>query len=200
MSFLISSVRRQLIGAFVAVCLVFSAAIVVGWSGGSKTLMLAIALVALVVAVVIAVSISGDLSRRIKALLDGISSLDADALAELEHGLGAIAQGDLTYQVRPEIQPIQTSRADEIGELTRTFNAMVEKTQSSVGAYNTTRENVAGMLREIGSTSEQLSLASQQLANTSEETGRAVGEIAQAVSSVAAGAEDQVRSIAEAKI
>ncbi len=32
MSFLISSVRRQLIGAFVAVCLVLLVAVFVGWS------------------------------------------------------------------------------------------------------------------------------------------------------------------------
>ena len=166
----------------------------------SRTLMLVIALVALLAAGGISFTIARDLSRRIKQLLHGISSLDAEAVGKLEHGLGAIAQGDLTYQVRPNIQPIESKRADEIGELTRTFNAMVEKTQSSISAYNTTRENVAGMLREIGSTSEQLALASQQMANTSEEAGRAVGEIAQAVSSVAAGAEDQVRSIAEAKI
>jgi methyl-accepting chemotaxis protein len=169
-------------------------------ASSSKTLMLVIALIALLTAGGISFVLARDLSRRIAQLLKGISSLDAEALAELEHGLGAIAQGDLTYQVRPEIQPIPTTRGDEIGELTRTFNAIVEKTQSSVSAYNTTRDNVAGMLREIGSTSEQLSLASQQMANTSEEAGRAVGEIAQAVSSVAAGAEDQVRSIAEAKI
>jgi methyl-accepting chemotaxis protein len=169
-------------------------------ASSSRTLMLVLALIALLAAGGISFTFARELSRRIKALLDGISSLDAEALAELEHGLGAIAKGDLTYQVRPDIQPIESRREDEIGVLTRTFNQMVEKTQSSVSAYNTTRENVARMLREIGSTSEQLSLASQQMANTSEETGRAVGEIAQAVSSVAAGAEDQVRSIAEAKI
>jgi methyl-accepting chemotaxis protein len=169
-------------------------------ASSSKTLMLVIALVALLAAGGISFTLARDLSRRIKQLLDGISSLDAEALAELEQGLEAIAKGDLTYQVRPKIQPIETTRADEIGELTRTFNGMVEKTQSSVAAYNTTRDNVAAMLREIGSTSEELSLASQQMRNTSEETGRAVGEIAEAVSSVAAGAEDQVRSIAEAKI
>ena len=191
MSFLISSVRRQLIVAFMAVSLVFMGASVLAW---------AVALAAVLVAAVISLSISRDFSRRITLLLDGIRSLDADALAELEHGLEAIARGDLTREVRPPIEEIPTGREDEVGELTRTFNGMVEKTQSSIAAYNTTRAKVAGMLRDISSTSEQLSLSSQQMANTSEEAGRAVGEIAQAVVSVAAGAEDQVRSIAEAKI
>jgi methyl-accepting chemotaxis protein len=169
-------------------------------ASSSRTLMLVIALIALLAAAGISFFLARDLSRRIKQLLDGIHSLDSNCLADLGDGLAAIAQGDLTVAVAPQTETIPTTRGDEIGELTRTFNGMVEKTQSSVAAYNTTRDNVAGMLREIGSTSEQLSLASQQMANTSEEAGRAVGEIAQAVSSVAAGAEDQVRSIAEAKI
>ena len=200
MSFVISSVRRQLIGAFMAVSLMFMVAIALAWTGSSKSLMLAVALVAVLFAAVISLTISRDLSHRIQLLLEGIKRLDAEALAELEDGLETISRGDLTREVHPQIDEIQTNREDEIGELTRTFNAMVEKTQSSVAAYNTTRARVAGMLREISNTSEQLSLSSQQMANTSEEAGRAVGEIAQAVSSVAAGAEDQVRSIAEAKI
>jgi methyl-accepting chemotaxis protein len=169
-------------------------------ASSSKTLMLVIALIALAIAAGISFTFARDLSRRIKQLLDGITSLDSHDLADLEHGLEAIAHGDLTLEVTPATQVIPTTRADEIGELTRTFNGMVEKSQSSVTAYNTTRANVAGMLREISSSAEQLSLASRQMANTSDEAGRAVGEIAEAVSSVAAGAEDQVRSIAEAKI
>src|SRR6185312_1869193 len=100
-------------------------------ASSSKTLMLVIALIALLTAGGISFVLARDLSRRIAQLLKGISSLDADALAEIEHGLGAIAQGDLTYELRPQIEQIPSTRGDEIGELTRTFNAMVEKTQSS---------------------------------------------------------------------
>jgi methyl-accepting chemotaxis protein len=169
-------------------------------AGSARTLMIVLALIALAIAAAVSISISGDFSRRIQRLLDGIVTLDSDVLAELESGLEAIARGDLTHDVSPEIEPIETRRTDEVGELTHTFNAMIDKTRSSVEAYNTTRAKVGTMLREIGNASEQLALASQQMASTSEEAGRAVNEIAQAVISVAAGAEDQVRSIAEAKV
>jgi len=169
-------------------------------ASNSQTMILIITLLALAAAGGISLFLARDVSRRIQRLLDGIRSLDENCVTDLRTGLEAIAAGDLTREIVPVTSPIATSREDEIGQLTRTFNGMVEKTQDSVGAYNETRHKVAGMLREIGNTSEQLALASQQMANTSEEAGRAVGEIAQAVSSVAAGAEDQVRSIAEAKI
>jgi methyl-accepting chemotaxis protein len=168
-------------------------------SDHAQTLMLILALIAVLAAGAIALLISRDLAGRIKRLLSGIRSLDSHCMAGLRAGLEAIAGGDLTRGVEPQTTQIPTTRRDELGELTSTFNGMVEKTQSSVEAYNTTRGKVASMLHEIGRTSDQLSAASQEMARTSEDTGRAVDEIAHAVTSVAEGAEDQVRSIAEAK-
>ncbi|MBV9805015.1 MAG: methyl-accepting chemotaxis protein, partial [Solirubrobacterales bacterium] len=169
-------------------------------ASSSKSLMLVIALVALLIAVAITFVLARDLSRRIQQLLHGINDLQERDLAAIGEGLDALARGDLTVNAEAHTEPIASNRADELGQLTQTFNAMVEGSRLRIDAYNGTRAKVAAMLRDISSSSEQLALASQQMANTSEEAGRAVGEIAQAVSSVAAGAEDQVRSIAEAKI
>jgi methyl-accepting chemotaxis protein len=165
----------------------------------SRTLMLLLAVVAIVSAGAISVLISRDVARRTNCLLEAVISLDSGSLAALGDGLDAIARGDLTVNLESHTEPLEVTRNDELGKLTSTFNAMVEKAHSSVGAYNITREKVARMLRAIGRTSEHIASASQQMASTSDEAGRAVGEIAQAVSSVAEGAEDQVRSIAEAR-
>ena len=156
-------------------------------ASNGRTVMLILAALALLIAAIISFSISRDVSVRVKRLLDGIVDLDAHCLAELEEGLEAIARGDLTREVTPRVSEIPSTRQDEIGHLTTTFNAMVEKTESSIAAYNTTRARVAVMLREISGASEQLALASQQMATTSHETGRAIDEIAQAVTSVAPG-------------
>ena len=93
MSFLISSVRRQLIAAFAAVSLAFMIAVVLGWTGSSRTLMLVIALVAVLIACVVSFTISRDLSSRINELLDGITSLDSHCLADLNNALGAMNSG-----------------------------------------------------------------------------------------------------------
>jgi HAMP domain-containing protein len=106
-------------------------------ASSSKTLMLVIALVALLIAGGISFALARDLSRRIKVLLDGIHSLESNCVTDLGKGLEAIAGGDLTVVVTPQTHPIPTTRADEIGELTRSFNGMVDKTQTSVEAYNT---------------------------------------------------------------
>jgi methyl-accepting chemotaxis protein len=169
-------------------------------AASSKTLMLVIALIALLIAAAISFLLSRDFAARIKRVLDGINRLQEHDLDALGTGLDALSRGDLTVTAAARSEQIDSSRADELGQLTETFNAMVDKAHRSIAAYNESRSKVATMLREISGASEQLALSSQQMASVSEEAGRAVGEIAQAVSSVAAGAEDQVRSIAEAKI
>ncbi|HEX4672697.1 MAG TPA: HAMP domain-containing protein, partial [Solirubrobacteraceae bacterium] len=108
-------------------------------AGQGRTVMLILAALALLIAAIISFTISRDVSVRVKRLLDGIVDLDAHCLAELEEGLEAIARGDLTREVTPRVSEIPSTRQDEIGRLTTTFNAMVEKTESSIAAYNTTR-------------------------------------------------------------
>ncbi len=168
-------------------------------ASSSQVLMLIIALIAGLIAAAITFLLSRDLSRRTKRVLAGITSLDENCIADLGSGLEAMANGDLRVAVTPVTKPIEDGRPDEIGQLTATFNRMLQKTQASVESYNITRGRVAEMLGQISRTSEQVAAASQEMASTSEEAGRAVGEIAQAITSVSEGAEDQVRSLSEAK-
>ena len=100
-------------------------------ASNGRTVMLILAALALLIAAIISFSISRDVSVRVKRLLDGIVDLDAHCLAELEEGLEAIARGDLTREVTPRVSEIPSTRQDEIGQLTTTFNAMVEKTEAS---------------------------------------------------------------------
>ena len=90
-----------------------------------------------------------------------------------------VGDGDLTVDVS------SVKSRDEIGDLAKAFQAMVERLRGLVGT--------------VSETAGHLSAASQQMASTSEEAGKAVGEIAQAVSDVASGAEKQVRSVEQAK-
>jgi methyl-accepting chemotaxis protein len=167
-------------------------------ASSAQTLMTILAIVALLLAAAVSLLLSRDLVGRVARVLRSISSLDTEDLEDLRGGLDALAEGNLTTEVTARAKPIPTTRNDEIGALTRTFNAMVEKVAGALDGYNTARVKVVEMLVEIGHTSERLSAASQEMAGISNETGRAVNEIAGAVSSVAEGAESQVRAIADA--
>ncbi len=135
--------------------------------------------------------------------LDGLRarmlSLDTNCLNDLQAGLGAMAEGDLTREVHAVTTALEAKPGREIGEFANVFNSMLGKAQESLTKYEAMRAKLIAMIQEIQSSSETVASASQQMASTSEEAGRAVGEIAQAVGDVAQGAERQVRTVDEAK-
>ncbi len=95
---------------------------------------------------------------------------------ELSNAFSEFANGHIGVKVEPR---------SEVDAITHAFLAMQEK--------------IAAMIGEISQSSGILSAASAQMAATSEETGRAIQEIASAVGNVAMGAEQQVRSVEDAR-
>jgi methyl-accepting chemotaxis protein len=159
--------------------------------------------VALLLALLIlaAVAVGGGLwlerrtSRRLAPLVDRLRSLDAHDVNELDRGLGAMAEGDLTLEAVPATEPVQDAVRDQIGEASQTTNALIAKVRHSLTSYNGMRGQLGSLIGEIAGSSRSVSSASLQMATTSDEAGRAVGEIATAVGEVAQGAERQVRMV-----
>jgi methyl-accepting chemotaxis protein len=165
----------------------------------SRIAILAVGLVALLLAGAVAFAMTRYITGAIAPLADRLSLLSANCLTQLDHGLGAMAAGDLTFAVEATTTPIPDPGADELGRLAATFNGMLERAQRGLDAYNETRERLAEMVREISSGSAGVSAASQEMAATSEETGRAVLEIATAINEVASGATRQVQTVDRAR-
>jgi methyl-accepting chemotaxis protein len=106
----------------------------------------------------------------------GAAQASVDYLQEMARAAEQFAAGNLVAKVTPR------SERDVLG------NAFVEM-----------RTKLAGTLHDIARSSDSVGSASSQMAHSSQQAGTAVGEIAHAVSSVAAGAETQVRSLQRAR-
>ncbi|WP_404302439.1 methyl-accepting chemotaxis protein [Paenibacillus sp. DP01] len=91
----------------------------------------------------------------------------------LRNSMDAISQGNLSINVA-------TNSTDEIGELSRYFQQMVD--------------NLRNMIREIQAMTGNLSASSQELAAGAEQTTRAIEHVTIAIQDVAAGSERQVDS------
>ncbi|MBJ7331660.1 MAG: methyl-accepting chemotaxis protein [Solirubrobacteraceae bacterium] len=156
-----------------------------------------IAMIALLVlaSLAIGVGLLRGVRNALKPVLARARQLQDDAIAGLQNGLTAMAQGDLTVEVEPQVAPLDRLAKDEIGEVGRTVNSIRESTLASVDAYRDSRAALSDMVGRVADTASSLSAASQQMASTSEETGRAVGEIARAIGEVATGAHRQVQSV-----
>ncbi|MCC3378684.1 methyl-accepting chemotaxis protein [Paenibacillus farraposensis] len=94
-------------------------------------------------------------------------------IQRLRNSMNAISQGNLSIDVA-------TSSKDEIGDLSRYFQQMVD--------------NLRNMIREIQAMTGNLSVSSQELAAGAEQTTRAIEHVTVAIQDVAAGSERQVGS------
>ncbi|MGM1021787.1 MAG: methyl-accepting chemotaxis protein [Bacillota bacterium] len=123
-------------------------------------------LVTTIVVLVIAAIIIGVLAMWI------ISSI-LKPIQRLRNSMDAISQGNLSIKVA-------TTSTDEIGELSRYFQQMVDYLRN--------------MIREIQAMTGNLSASSQELAAGAEQTTRAIEHVTIAIQDVAAGSERQVDS------
>ncbi|WP_203363559.1 methyl-accepting chemotaxis protein [Bacillus sp. REN10] len=73
--------------------------------------------------------------------------------------------------------------ADEVGELTNSFNHMVEELQE--------------IIRKVSETSQQVAASSEQLSASAEQSSEASEHISLAVQDLAAGSDDQLRNVEE---
>ena len=128
-----------------------------------------------------------------------LESLSNNCLTNLEKGLQAMSEGDLTIEVKPVTTPLDTADGADPGDLANIFNSMLGRAQSALEGYEAMRAGVTDIIRQILESSGVVANASTQMASTSEETTRAVSQIADAVSEVAQGAERQVRSVESVK-
>jgi methyl-accepting chemotaxis protein len=168
-------------------------------TGATRTTLIVALLALAILSIGGALLIELGVRRRLTPLVRQLRSLDEHDVHALEHGLGAMAHGDLTVSVAAVTEPIAPGAADQIGLARETTNALVAKIGTALTSYNETRGQLGTLVAEIADSSQALSSASQQMASTSEETGRAIGEIAGAVSQVATGADQQVRQVEAAR-
>jgi methyl-accepting chemotaxis protein len=88
-----------------------------------------------------------------------------------------ISEGDLT------VEPLKIRGRDEVGQLSRAVNAMVE--------------NLRTIIEQVNMTAEDLASSAEELTANAEQTGKATEQIATTIQEVAYGTEKQVQSVEE---
>jgi methyl-accepting chemotaxis protein len=156
-------------------------------------------LAVLLVSLVAGVLLTRSIRRRVAVILDRLGSLRDNCAADLNAGLHAFADGDLTHAVVPVTGLIESPGGDELGDVARATNAIRDNFVAMIESYNTSRSALSSTIGEVAGTAGVVTGASRQMASTSDETGRAVAEIASAVGESAMGAARQVATIAEAR-
>jgi methyl-accepting chemotaxis protein len=160
-----------------------------------RTLLLLAGLIGTLLMTAAVVLIATRLTRPLRAFVQGLRNVNDVAVSALRKGIRSLASGDLTVEVKADIERVPVRGKDEVAQATVTLNELIDQTVESVDAYNESRDQLGGLIRQVTGSALAVSASSREMAVTSEEAGRAVGEIAHAVGDVAQGAERQVRAV-----
>ena len=87
-------------------------------------------------------------AARIAALRERLESLDGNCLTDLEAGLVAMTNGDLTVEVRPATKHLETTGGgtSDLDKLEEVFNRMLTRAQGALALYNEVRETLRAAL------------------------------------------------------
>jgi methyl-accepting chemotaxis protein len=168
-------------------------------AGATQRDLLIALLAALAIAVAAGVLLTRTMRRSVTEVLSRLSSLRDHCVTDLNAGLHALATGDLTHRVEAVTEPIADPGADEIGDIARATNEILDNFVAMIESYNVSRAALGELVGQVAGTAGAVSTASEQMATTSDEAGRAISEIADSVGDAAAGSELQVRAVADAR-
>ncbi len=150
----------------------------------SRGLIIFATITAIALSIVAGMGITRSIVPGVKALIEKLTNLKNWCLSDLEVGIAAVADGDLTPRIYPRSTPLPVHSKDEIGTLAATFNEMLGKVQSTIESFNASMDGMNGLMATLSAKSENVSRAGSTLREASDQTARAASEIARSMKEV----------------
>ncbi|MBK6663316.1 MAG: methyl-accepting chemotaxis protein [Thermoflexaceae bacterium] len=150
----------------------------------ARTILLGATAVAVLLGVAIALVVSIKLRRDVRQLVARIRSVESEAVAELEAGIRAVEQGDLTVEVQARTALIPRPSRDEIGQASSAINRTVEKLTGTIASYNSMRLGLAGLVGQVRGDASAVFAASGDLQEASDAMASASSQIASSITEV----------------
>jgi methyl-accepting chemotaxis protein len=142
------------------------------------------AIIAAVAGLAVAYYISRTIRQSVGNVVSRLESIEKNDVANLEKGIRAIADGDLSISVQPETAKISSYNHDEVGQASASINATLDKLVSTIGTYNEARHSLSAIVTEVRTGAGSLLDSSEALKDSSDQMASATGQIANAINEV----------------
>jgi len=152
---------------------------------------------ALMLGFTIATLLSRNISRSVGGTTMAMSGIVSEDIAGLTLILKRLATGDLTGRFASSRAALKVSGTDEIGALTKTYNALAAALGEMAIQYTAATDNLRELISGVAMTSKSLAAASDEASAAAKQSTTAVEQIAQSVELVSSGAQDQSSQIAD---
>jgi methyl-accepting chemotaxis protein len=123
----------------------------------STIIAVCVMVLAVAAAIALGLVLSRQLSSALTTIVAAIEALRTQSVATMARGLTQLAGGDLSVAMQSALAPVPINSRDEIGDLARSINGIMEETGTAIQSFNRT----AGTLQAIMSESQRLITAAQ---------------------------------------
>jgi len=130
--------------------------------------------------------------QQVKKVSEDITRIDLETLVG---EMNLMAEGDLTRNMSIATSEIEMKNRDEIGDLARAFNSIIQSLKRAGEAFQQTNANLRNSVGEVAQNAGSLSQVSSNLASSADQTSQVTSQIAQTIQQIALGNSQQVESI-----
>jgi methyl-accepting chemotaxis protein len=160
----------------------------------AQSLMLAVIGLSLAVGFGVAFFMARSIRQSVTVVQKTLTSMTDNCVTSIEHGLAAMAAGDLTVPARSSTPLIVGYGADEIGQTARLTNDVLTKMQATISSYEEARTKLAALVGTVQDAAVAVADSSTGLSEVAGHTGQVVRQVAGAVQHVADGSEETSRA------
>ena len=166
-----------------------------GVVGSLKTLELVLLAVGAIVLGLIVVFIRKTIVLKLIQITKTAAVLSDEALPAMTKNLKAVASGDLTQQYAVQINEVNVSSTDEIGQIGDAFNQIISGLGESADSYNQMASGMSELISGVRETATSVGDAATEMSDAAEQAGEATQGIASTSQQVARGAQEQATGI-----
>ncbi|HEY3330631.1 MAG TPA: methyl-accepting chemotaxis protein [Capsulimonadaceae bacterium] len=127
-------------------------------------------------------------------VIEGVNSLDKNALIPLCDGIGALAQGDLTKQVNAHIEKMPVDDTD-FGKLAVAVNSVGARIEVAVENYKQSQAALSNLISQARMSADTIAATSSELASSSEDLSDRTSEQASSLEETASSMEEMTGTV-----
>lgn len=154
-----------------------------------------LSLFALVMGCAFAVTISRTLRKDLHNISARFVVIENRDIRNLEAAMLALGEGDLRSNVEFDTSPLYAETRDEVGDMARTFNKILDRIGNCIGMFINALEGTSQIVRHVRTKADEVTRTSIDLRQSANETRQAATEIAQASERLAVSATDGNQSM-----
>ncbi|BDI28360.1 putative sensory transducer protein YvaQ [Capsulimonas corticalis] len=144
-----------------------------------------------------ALIITRQITQPLRLVSEGYNSIRTICVANLNKAITALERGDLTVHVVPQTKPIEVKSRDEIGQVTVTFNEMLNTMKETILSFTRSQASLTGVVGQLQLAAAQVTQSSASVVSVAQQVGSGSEEISATMGEVSSASEQSARGASE---